>query len=52
MPSILAVNDTRDEPPIVKSTNKPNSMQARLPVQSQFNVDAWKNHLEGYLDRQ
>ena len=37
---------------IVRSTNKPNFMQARFPVDSQLNVKAWKRHLEGYWDRQ
>ena len=36
---------------IVRSTGKPNFMQARFPVNSQLNVDAWKNHLQGYWDR-
>ena len=33
---------------IVRSTNKPNFMQARFPVDSQLNVEAWKKHLQGY----
>ena len=37
---------------IVKATKKPNYMQARLPVNSQLKVDAWKRHLEGYWNEQ
>ena len=37
---------------IVRSTNKPNFMQARFPVDSQLNVHAWEKHLQGYWDRQ
>ena len=37
---------------IVKETNKPNYMEARLPVKLQLKVDAWKPHLQGYWDEQ
>ena len=37
---------------ILRSTNKPNFMQARFPVDSQLNVEAWEKHLQGYWDRQ
>ena len=37
---------------IVKSTNEPNFMPARFPVDSQLNVEAWKKYLDGYWDRQ
>ena len=37
---------------IVKETNKPNYMEARLPVNSQLKVDTWKNHLQGYWNEQ
>ena len=37
---------------IVKETNRPNYMEARLPVKSQLKVDAWKRHLQGYWDEQ
>ena len=37
---------------IVKETNKPNYMEARLPVKSQLKVDTWKRHLQGYWDEQ
>ena len=36
----------------VKETNNPNYMEARLPVNSQLKVDAWKRHLQGYWDEQ
>ena len=37
---------------IVKMTEKPNFLQARIPIQSQLNVKAWEKALEGYWDRQ
>ena len=37
---------------MVKANKKPNYMQARLPVNSQLKVEAWKRHLEGYWDEQ
>ena len=37
---------------IVRETNKPNYMEARLPVKSQLKVDTWKRHLQGYWDEQ
>ena len=37
---------------VVKATNKPNYMEARLPVNSQLKVDTWKRHLQGYWDEQ
>ena len=57
LPDTCILNDARGKSPleiykIVRSTNKPNFMQTILPVQPQLNVKAWKNHLEGYWDRQ
>ena len=37
---------------IVRATQKPNYMEARLPVNSQLNVEAWKMHLSKYWDQQ
>ena len=37
---------------VVKSTNKPNFMQARFQVDSQLNVEAWRKYLDSYWDRQ
>ena len=37
---------------IARATNKPNYMEARLPVDSQLKVDAWKRHLGNYWDKQ
>ena len=37
---------------LVRATGVPNYMQARIPVSSQLNVNAWKNALGGYWDQQ
>ena len=37
---------------LVKSTGRPNFMQARFPLESQLNVEAWEKYLHGYWDRQ
>ena len=37
---------------IVKQYNKPNYLGARLKVDSQLNLDEWKNELVGYWDTQ
>ena len=37
---------------LVRATGRPNYMQARIPVQSQLNVEAWKYHLQDYWDHQ
>ena len=37
---------------IVKSTGKPNFLQARIPIKSQLNVQHWEKVLAGYWDRQ
>ena len=37
---------------LVRATGRPNYMQARIPVQSQLNVEAWKYHLQDYWDQQ
>ena len=37
---------------IVKSTGKPNFLQARIPIKSQLNVEHWEKVLAGYWDRQ
>ena len=36
----------------VKQHQKPNYLDARLKVDSQLNLDAWKNHLSDYWDNQ
>ena len=57
LPDNLKVNNSKGLNPlemheIVKATNKPNSMEARLPINSQLKVDTWKSHLQGYWDEQ
>ena len=37
---------------LVKATGKPNYLQARIPIQSQLNVEQWEEALVGYWDRQ
>ena len=37
---------------MVKSTGKPNFLEARFPVNSQLNVSAWERNLVNYWDRQ
>ena len=37
---------------LVRATGRPNYMQARIPVQSQLNVNAWKSVLNNYWDQQ
>ena len=37
---------------LVRATNKPNYMEARLPVKSQLNVCEWKSRLTNYWDQQ
>ena len=37
---------------IVRSTNKPNFMQAKVLVYSQLNVNGWRKYLENYWDTQ
>ena len=37
---------------IVKQHQKPNYLGARLKVDSQLTLDAWKNHLSDYWDNQ
>ena len=37
---------------LVKATGKPNFLQARIPIQSQLNVEQWEKALVGYWDRQ
>ena len=37
---------------LVWATGVPNYMQARIPVQSQLNVDAWNGELTDYWDQQ
>ena len=37
---------------LVKATGKPNDLQARIPIQSQLNVEQWEKALVGYWDRQ
>ena len=48
LPDTLHTNNVSHSSPfriheIVRSTNKPNFMQARFPVDSQLNVHAWEN---------
>ena len=57
LPDTLKVNNSKylnllEMHENVKATNKPNYMEARLPVNSQLKVDAWKSHLQGYWDEQ
>ena len=37
---------------LVRATNKPNYMEARLPVKSQLNMSEWKSRLTQYWDKQ
>ena len=55
--SVSTINYPGDSSPLqvhdlVRATNKPNFMQARIPVQSQLNVNAWKRYLTNYWDSQ
>ena len=55
--NVSTINHVEDKSPLqihdlVRATNKPNFMQARIPVQSQLNVRAWKKYLANYWDRQ
>ena len=57
LPRIVTVNEAKGKSPIqiheiVRSTSKPNFMQARIQIDSQLNVEAWKKYLEGYWDQQ
>ena len=57
LPNIVTVNEARGKSPIqiheiVRSTSKPNFMQARVQIDSQLNVEVWKKCLEGYWDQQ
>ena len=57
LPNTQVVNDTMGRSPfqihdLVKSTGRPNFMQARFPLQSQLNVRAWEKYLHGYWDKQ
>ena len=37
---------------IIRNSNMPNFMAARIPVNAQFNIPAWKSHLSKYWDKQ
>ena len=37
---------------LIKATGLPNYMQARIPIQSQLNVQVWKDLLNDYCDQQ
>ena len=37
---------------IVRNSKKPNFMGARIPVASQFNIQAWNSYLDQYWDKQ
>ena len=55
MPRNLQINRHEDASPldihdIVKATGAPNFMNARIPVKSQLNVQAWKDNLKDYWD--
>ena len=57
LPKIVTVNEAKGKSPIqiheiVRSTSKPNFMQARIQIDSQLNVETWKKYLEGYWDQQ
>ena len=55
--SVSTINYPGDSSPLqvhdlVRAINKPNFIQARIPVQSQLNVNAWKRYLANYWDSQ
>ena len=57
LPKIVTVNEAKGKSPIqiheiVRSSSKPNFMQARIQIHSQLKVEAWKKYLEGYWDQQ
>ena len=57
MPTNISVNDAKALSPIemhniVRATEKPNYMEARLPINSRLNVKAWKINLVNYWDQQ
>ena len=57
LPDTQVVNDAMGKSPfeiheLVRSTGRPNFMQARFPLESQLNVEAWEKYLHGYWDRQ
>ena len=57
MPNDMLTHDSEALSPIemhtmVRATEKPNFMEARLPVRSQLNVQAWKMNLTEYWDQQ
>ena len=57
LPNTSTLNEAKGTSPFeihetIRSTNKPNFMQARIQVKSQLNIEAWKKYLEGYWDRQ
>ena len=37
---------------IIRNSNMPNFMAARIPVNAQFNIPAWKSYLSEYWDKQ
>ena len=37
---------------LVRATGVPNFIKARIPIKSQLHVQAWKDNLEGYWDKQ
>ena len=50
LPNIVTVNKARGKSPIqiheiVRSTSKPNFVQARVQIDSQLNVEVWKKYL-------
>ena len=57
MPTNLHINTNQTDNLIeihemVKNTQKPNFMQARIPVTSQLNVEVWQELLKDYWDQQ
>ena len=57
LPRIVTVNEAKGKSPIqiheiVRSTSKPNFIEARIPIDSQLNVEAWKKCLDCYWDQQ
>ena len=46
------IQDIVDLHKIVKSSNLPNLIGCRIPLQSQFNIPNWRKYLVDYWDQQ
>ena len=46
------IPNTLEAHQLIKSTKIPNYMKCRIPVQSGFNIKAWRTHLSNYWDQQ